>query len=112
METLGRLAALEALLEGVIAGQIHAAEAWPVPEYVTYNRRMMYAGLSFGVEQYSPIVDCPALSSSSEPTIFAKRRGRRGMGWWTAFSTEGASRRRHSRSPPPPPTPRAAGVCD
>ena len=56
-ETLGRLAATEALLDAVIAGQIQAAEAWPVPGYVTYNRRMMYAGLNWGVENYSPIID-------------------------------------------------------
>lgn len=56
-ETLGRLAAMEALLEGVIAGQIHAAEEWPAPGHLTYNRRMMYAGLNWGVEQYSAIVD-------------------------------------------------------
>ncbi len=57
-ETLGRLAALEGLLDGLAAGQIHAAEAWPAPGYVTYNRRMMYAALNWGVENYSAVVDC------------------------------------------------------
>ncbi len=57
-ETLGRLAALEGMAEGMIAGQIHAAEEWPVPGYYTYNRRMMYAALNWGVENYSPVVDC------------------------------------------------------
>ena len=57
-ETLGRLASLEALLEAIVAGQIEAAEEWPVPGYVTFNRRMMYAGLNWGVENYSAMIDC------------------------------------------------------
>jgi 4-hydroxyphenylacetate 3-monooxygenase len=57
-ETLGRLASLEAVLAGMVAGQIQAAEEWPTPGYVTYNRRMMYAALNWGVENYSAIVDC------------------------------------------------------
>lgn len=57
-ETLGRLSALEALMEGIIAGQVHAAEQWPTDGFYTYNRRMMYAGLNWGVENYSAVVDC------------------------------------------------------
>ena len=57
-ETLGRLASLEARLEAVVAGQIHAAEEWPTQGYVTFNRRMMYAGLNWGVENYSAVIDC------------------------------------------------------
>jgi 4-hydroxyphenylacetate 3-monooxygenase len=56
-ETLGRLASLEALLDGVIAGQIQAAEAWP-EGYVTFNRRMVYAALNWCTEGYSTIIDC------------------------------------------------------
>jgi len=56
-ETLGRLAALEALLEAIVAGQIEACEEWPVKGYVTFNRRMMYAGLNWGVENYSAVID-------------------------------------------------------
>jgi len=56
-ETLGRLAALEALLEATVAGQIQAAEEWPTPGYLTFNRRMMYAELNWGVENYSAIID-------------------------------------------------------
>ena len=59
-DVLGRLAALEALLAGLVAGQIQAAEEWPTPGYVTFNRRMMYAALNWGVENYSAVVDCPA----------------------------------------------------
>jgi 4-hydroxyphenylacetate 3-monooxygenase len=57
-ETLGRLAALEGLMAGLIAGQIQAAEEWPTPGYVTYNRRMMYAALNWAAENYSNIIDC------------------------------------------------------
>jgi 4-hydroxyphenylacetate 3-monooxygenase len=56
-ETIGRLAAQEALLGGVIAGQIQEAENWP-DGYVTFNRRMMYAALNWCTESYSGIIDC------------------------------------------------------
>ena len=56
-ETIGRLASLEALLGGVIAGQIQAAENWP-EGYMTFNRRMMYAALNWCTESYSSIIDC------------------------------------------------------
>ena len=55
-ETLGRLAALEATLGGVIAGQIQDAEDWPA-EHKTYNRRYMYAGLNWCTENHSQIID-------------------------------------------------------
>ena len=57
VETLGRLASLEALLAGVIAGQISMAETWPTG-FMTFNRRMMYAALNWCTENYSPIIDC------------------------------------------------------
>lgn len=56
-ETLGRLAAQEAMLGGMIAGQIQEAEHWP-GNYLTYNRRFMYAALNWCTENYSPIIDC------------------------------------------------------
>jgi 4-hydroxyphenylacetate 3-monooxygenase len=56
-ETIGRLAAQEALLGGVIAGQIQAAESWP-DGYMTFNRRMMYAALNWCTESHSGIIDC------------------------------------------------------
>jgi 4-hydroxyphenylacetate 3-monooxygenase len=55
-ETLGRLAALEASLGGMIAGQIQDAENWPAG-YATYNRRYMYAALNFCTEGHSAIID-------------------------------------------------------
>ena len=54
--TLGRMASLEALLGGLIMGQIQAAERWP-EGYVTFNRRYMYAALGWCTENYSAIVD-------------------------------------------------------
>jgi 4-hydroxyphenylacetate 3-monooxygenase len=55
-ETLGRLAALEATLGGMIAGQIQDAEAWPAG-YLTFNRRYMYAALNFCTEGHSALID-------------------------------------------------------
>ncbi len=56
-ETLGRLAALEAMLGSCIAGQIQDAEAWP-DGFKTFNRRYMYAGLNFCTEGHSALIDC------------------------------------------------------
>ena len=56
-ETLGRLAALEAALGGMIAGQIQDAEAWPAG-HMTFNRRYMYAALNWCTENHSAIIDC------------------------------------------------------
>jgi 4-hydroxyphenylacetate 3-monooxygenase len=55
-ETLGRLAALEATLGGMVMGQIQAAESWP-DGYMTFNRRFMYAALNWCTESYSSIID-------------------------------------------------------
>ncbi len=55
-ETLGRLAALEAMLGAMIHGQIDASEAWP-EGYVTVNRRYMYATLNWCIETYSSLID-------------------------------------------------------
>lgn len=57
LETLGRLASLEAAIDGMICGQIERAEDWG-GGYVGYNRRMVYAALNWCTEHYSPIVDC------------------------------------------------------
>ena len=55
-ETIGRMAALEATLSGMIHGQIEAAENWP-DGYMTFNRRMMYAALNWCTENHSNIID-------------------------------------------------------
>jgi 4-hydroxyphenylacetate 3-monooxygenase len=55
-ETLGRLAALEAMLGAMIHGQIEACEPWP-EGFVTFNRRFMYAALNWCIESYSSLID-------------------------------------------------------
>jgi 4-hydroxyphenylacetate 3-monooxygenase len=55
-ETLGRLAALEATIGGMVNGQIEAWEAWP-EGYACYNRRYMYAALNWCQEKHSEIVE-------------------------------------------------------
>jgi 4-hydroxyphenylacetate 3-monooxygenase len=55
-EALGRFAALEAALGGMIAGQLQDAEDWPAG-WKTYNRRYMYAALNWCTESHSAIID-------------------------------------------------------
>ena len=59
-EVLGRFAALEAALGGMIAGQIQDAEDWPEvggQRWKTFNRRYMYAALNWCTESHSAIID-------------------------------------------------------
>lgn len=55
-EVLGRFAALEATLGGMIAGQIQDAEDWPAG-WKTFNRRYMYAALNWCTENHSQIIE-------------------------------------------------------
>ena len=55
-EVLGRFAALEAALGGMVAGQIQDAEDWPAG-WMTFNRRYMYAALNWCTESHSQIID-------------------------------------------------------
>jgi 4-hydroxyphenylacetate 3-monooxygenase len=55
-EVLGRLAALEALIGGLVMGQIEAWEAWP-EGFATPNRRIMYAALNWCQEHHTEIID-------------------------------------------------------
>jgi 4-hydroxyphenylacetate 3-monooxygenase len=59
-EVLGRFAALEAALGGMIAGQIQDAEDWPGGDsqgWKTFNRRYMYAALNWCTESHSSIIE-------------------------------------------------------
>jgi 4-hydroxyphenylacetate 3-monooxygenase len=58
-ETLGRISAQEAMIAGMVNGQINAYETWPGgPEgYVTFNRRMMYAALEWCTQNNSKFID-------------------------------------------------------
>jgi 4-hydroxyphenylacetate 3-monooxygenase len=55
-ETLGRMAAIEATIGGLVHGQINAFEQWP-DGYVCFNRRIMYAGLEWCTQNYSTFID-------------------------------------------------------
>jgi 4-hydroxyphenylacetate 3-monooxygenase len=55
-ETLGKMAAIESVIGGLVNGQIHACESWP-EGYVCFNRRIMYAGLDWCTQNYSKFVD-------------------------------------------------------
>lgn len=56
-ETLGKLAAWEATLYGMVMGQLQAAEEWPTQGYWCFNRRLVYAALNWCTENYSSIID-------------------------------------------------------
>lgn len=56
-EKLGKLAGMEAALEGMILGAIHAAEQWSA-EYISYNRRIVYAAMNWCSDEYSGLVEC------------------------------------------------------
>jgi 4-hydroxyphenylacetate 3-monooxygenase len=55
-EQLGRLAALEALIGGLVHGQIDAWENWP-DGFATPNRRIMYSALNWCQEHHTEIID-------------------------------------------------------
>jgi 4-hydroxyphenylacetate 3-monooxygenase len=55
-ETLGKMAAVESTIAGLVHGQINACEDWP-QGYVCFNRRIMYAGLDWCTQNYSQFVD-------------------------------------------------------
>jgi 4-hydroxyphenylacetate 3-monooxygenase len=54
--SLGRLAAMQATLEGLIIGQINAGEA-QVPGFLTPNRRYVYGALHWCTNNYAGIAD-------------------------------------------------------
>ena len=55
-ETLGKMAAVESTIGGLVHGQINACESWP-EGYVCFNRRIMYAGLDWCTQNYSTFID-------------------------------------------------------
>jgi 4-hydroxyphenylacetate 3-monooxygenase len=58
-DMLGRMASYEALIGGLVHGQIDAFENWPGgPEgYVCFNRRIMYAALHWCTESHGEIIE-------------------------------------------------------
>ncbi len=55
-DMLGRMAALEATIAGMVHGQIQAYEEWP-PGYVCFNRRYMYAALNWCTEIHPEVIE-------------------------------------------------------
>jgi 4-hydroxyphenylacetate 3-monooxygenase len=55
-ETLGKMAAVEATIAGLVHGQINGFERWP-EGYACFNRRFMYAGLDWCTQNYSRFID-------------------------------------------------------
>jgi 4-hydroxyphenylacetate 3-monooxygenase len=56
-ETLGRISSYEAMIAGMVNGQINAFEDWPGDGYVCFNRRMMYGALEWCTQNYTKFVD-------------------------------------------------------
>jgi len=98
-ETLGRLASLEALIGGLVAGQIEAWEAWP-EGYATPNRRIMYAALNWCQEHHTEIVDTlrtllggyPLVMPASIDVITDPALRDRFERWWKTPALEAAER--------------------
>ena len=58
-ETLGKISGHEAMIAGMVNGQINAFESWPGgPDgFVCFNRRMVYGALDWCTQNYSRFVD-------------------------------------------------------
>jgi 4-hydroxyphenylacetate 3-monooxygenase len=98
-EVLGRLAALEALIGGLVAGQIEAWEAWP-EGFATPNRRIMYAALNWCQEHHTEIVDILRTLLGGYPLVMPASIGvmtdgplrERFERWWKTPSIEAVER--------------------
>jgi 4-hydroxyphenylacetate 3-monooxygenase len=98
-ETLGRLAALEATIGGLVQGQIEAWEAWP-DGYATPNRRIMYAALNWCQEHHSEIIDSlrtllgglPLLMPASIDVVTDESLRNYFDRWWKTPSIEAVER--------------------
>ena len=98
-EQLGRLASLEALIGGLVQGQIEAFEEWP-PGYATPNRRIMYAALNWCQENHTGIVDAlrtllggyPLVMPASIDVLTDEALRDRFERWWKTPSIEAVER--------------------
>jgi 4-hydroxyphenylacetate 3-monooxygenase len=98
-EVLGRLASLEALIGGMVHGQIDAWEAWP-EGYATPNRRIMYAALNWCQEHHTEIVDIlrtllggyPLVMPASIDVVTDAALRDRFERWWKTPSIEAIER--------------------
>jgi 4-hydroxyphenylacetate 3-monooxygenase len=98
-ETLGRLASFEALIGGLVHGQLDAWEAWP-EGYATPNRRIMYAALNWCQEHHTEIVDIlrtllggyPLVMPASIDVVTDAGLRDRFERWWKTPSIEAVER--------------------
>ena len=98
-ETLGRLAALEATIGGLVHGQIDACENWP-ENFVTPNRRMVYAALNWCQEHHTEIIDslrtlagaAPLQMPASIDLVADDQLRERFTRWWGTASVDAAPR--------------------
>ncbi len=98
-ETLGRLAALEATIAGLVSGQIEACEPWP-DGYVTPNRRMVYPALNWCQEHHTEIIDtlrtlagaAPLQMPASLDLFAAPQLTERFERWWRTASMPATAR--------------------
>ncbi len=98
-EVLGRLAAFEALIGGLVHGQIDAWENWP-EGFATPNRRIMYAGLNWCQEHHTEIVDIlrtllggyPLVMPASIDVLTDQAMRDTFERWWKTPSVEAADR--------------------
>ena len=98
-EVLGRLAALEATIGGLVQGQIEAWEEWP-PGFATPNRRIMYATLNWCQEHHTEIIDTlrtllgayPMVMPASIDVVTDDVLRDRFERWWKTASIEAVDR--------------------
>jgi 4-hydroxyphenylacetate 3-monooxygenase len=98
-EALGRLASLEALVGGLVQGQIEAWEEWP-KGFATPNRRIMYAALNWCQENHTGIVDTlrtllggyPMVMPASIDVVTDDGLRDRFERWWKTPSIEAVER--------------------
>jgi 4-hydroxyphenylacetate 3-monooxygenase len=98
-ELLGRLASLEALIGGLVQGQIEAWEAWP-EGFATPNRRIMYAALNWCQEHHTEIIDIlrtllggyPLVMPASIDVMTDEAMRDRFERWWKTASIEAVER--------------------
>lgn len=98
-ELMGRLAALEATIGGLVAGQLQSWEAWPAG-YATPNRRIMYATLNWCQEHHTEIIDIirtlvggvPLMMPASIDVVQDPELRDRFERWWATPTLDAARR--------------------
>ena len=98
-EVLGKLASYEALIGGLVQGQIEAWEQWP-EGFATPNRRIMYAGLNWCQEHHTEIIDTlrtllggyPLVMPASIDVMTDGALRERFERWWKTASIEAVDR--------------------